>query len=412
MVSLLAAAEEPSAHHPALTTGLALTVSLVQALGDTGTGAPLWCLTRGAVSTGRADRLTRPAQAQVLGLGWTAALEHPERWGGVVDLPDQLDRRAAERLAAVLTNRTGEDQLAVRASGVLARRIVRAASADPAPARPWSPRGTTLVTGGTGTLAPHLARWLARQGAEHIVLTSRRGPAAPGAAELVQELAELGCEATAVACDLTDRDAVADMLGALKAEGRTVRTVVHTAVTIELAPLAETTLDAFAKVVDAKVSGARHLDELLDDDELDAFVLYSSSAGMWGSGAHAAYVAGNAYLNALAEHRRARGARATAVSWGIWADDLKLGRVDPAQIRRSGLVFMDPQLALTGLRQALDDDETVLAIADVDWERYHPVFTSARPAPSSRTCPRSGGWRTGTPKPRPRATSSPPGSSN
>ncbi|GAU69352.1 polyketide synthase, partial [Streptomyces sp. NBRC 110611] len=378
VVSLLAAAEEPSPHHPALSRAVALTLALVQALGDAGIDAPLWCLTQSAVSTGRADRLTRPAQAQILGLGWTAALEHPQRWGGLVDLPEELDRRAGERLAAVLTGRTGEDQLAVRASGVLARRVVRAAPADPAPARPWTPRGTTLVTGGTGTLAPHLARWLARQGAEHLVLTSRRGPAAPGSEELVRELAELGCETSVVACDLTDRDAVARMLAALEAEGRTVRTVVHTAVTIELATLDETTPDDFAKVLDAKVTGARHLDELLGDD-LDAFVLYSSTAGMWGSGAHAAYVAGNAYLNALAEHRRARGARATAVSWGIWADDLKLGRVDPGQIRRSGLVFMDPQLALTGLRQALDDDETLLAVADVDWERYHPVFTAARP---------------------------------
>ncbi|MGP4002429.1 type I polyketide synthase, partial [Streptomyces sp. 8N706] len=381
VVSLLADAEGPSAYHPALTRGLALTLALVQALGDSGIDAPLWCLTRGAVSTGRADRLTHPDQAQIHGLGWTAALEHPQRWGGLIDLPEQLDRRAGERLAAVLSGRTGEDQLALRASGVLTRRVVRAAGADPAPARPWSPRGTTLVTGGTGTLAPHLARWLAGQGAEHIVLTSRRGPAAPGADELVRELAESGCEATVVACDLTDRSAVADMLAALKAEGRTVRTVVHTAVTIELAPIAETTPDVFAQVLDAKVPGARHLDELLDDDELDAFVLYSSAAGMWGSGAHAAYVAGNAYLGALAEHRRARGARATAISWGIWADDLKLGRVDPAQIRRSGLVFMEPQLALTGLRQALDDDETVLAVADVDWERYYPVFTANRPTP-------------------------------
>ncbi|MEU5053668.1 type I polyketide synthase, partial [Streptomyces sp. NPDC021096] len=381
VVSLLADDEAPGELYPQLSRGLALTVTLVQALGDAGIDAPLWCLTRGAVSTGRSDRLTRPVQAQIHGLGWTAALEHPQRWGGLVDLPEQLDRRAGERLAAVLAGRTGEDQLAIRPSGVLARRVVRATSADSAPARAWSPRGTTLVTGGTGTLAPHLARWLVEQGAGHIVLTSRRGMDAPGAAELVEQLTEQGCEATVVACDLTDRDAVAGLLDRLKADGHTVRTVVHTAAVIELAPLAETGLDAFAKVVDAKVQGARHLDELLDDDELDAFVLYSSTAGMWGSGAHAAYVAANAYLNALAEHRRARGACATSISWGIWADDIKLGRVDPSQIRRSGLVFMDPQLALAGLRQALDHDETVLSIADIDWERYYPVFTSGRPTP-------------------------------
>ncbi|MBX4180024.1 beta-ketoacyl reductase, partial [Streptomyces geysiriensis] len=197
--------------------------------------------------------------------------------------------------------------------------------------------------------------------------------------ELFSQSAERGCAVTVAACDVRDRDAVAALLDRLAAEGRTVRSVFHTAAVIELQTIEETSLDAFAKVVHAKTAGAAHLDELLDDDQLDAFVLYSSTAGMWGSGRHAAYVAANAHLNALAEHRRARGAHGTAVSWGIWADDMKLGRVDPGQIRRSGLEFMDPRLALTALRQVLDGDEGALAVADVDWDRYHPVFTSSRP---------------------------------
>ncbi|MFD0025326.1 type I polyketide synthase, partial [Streptomyces sp. NPDC127177] len=380
IVSVLAGAEEPDERAPVMPLGLALSVSLVQALGDAGIDAPLWFLTRGAVSTGRSDDVTSPAQALVTGVGWTTALEHPQRWGGVIDLPQTLDQRAAGRLASALSGALGdEDQLALRASGVFTRRIVRASADEQHPARDWTPRGTTLITGGSGTLAPHLARWLAAQGAEHLVLLSRRGMDAPGAAELVAELTESGTEAAAVACDVTDRDAVAALLAALKEEGRTVRTVVHTAALIELYPLAETTMDDFARVLDAKVTGARILDELLDDDELDDLILYSSTAGMWGSGAHAAYVAGNAYLAALAAHRRARGLRATSLSWGIWADDIKAGRVDPGMIRRSGLEFMEPQLALTGLKRALDDDETAVAVADVDWETYHPVFTSSRP---------------------------------
>ncbi|MET8681584.1 type I polyketide synthase [Streptomyces sp. NPDC004647] len=380
IVSTLAATEEPDERTPALTLGLALTVSLVQALGDAGIEAPLWFLTRGAVSTGRSDEVTSPAQALVTGVGWTTALEHPQRWGGVIDLPQVLDLRAAGRLVSALSGALGdEDQLAVRSSGVFTRRIVRAAADGQGLTRDWTPRGTTLITGGSGTLAPHLARWLAEQGAEHLVLMSRRGMDAPGAAELVAELAASGTEATVAACDVTDRDAVAALLACLKAEGRTVRTVVHTAALIELYSLAETTMDAFSRVLHAKVTGAQVLDELLDNDDLDDLILYSSTAGMWGSGAHAAYVAGNAYLAALAAHRRARGLRATSLSWGIWADDIKAGRIDPQMIRRSGLEFMDPQLALTGLKRALDDDETAIAVADVDWETYYPVFTSSRP---------------------------------
>ncbi|GID56842.1 hypothetical protein Aco03nite_052460 [Actinoplanes couchii] len=368
VVSVLASREEPDGDHPGLTAGLIASLDLIK----TGHEAPLWFLTRGAVAAGRADRVTNPVQAQIAGLGWTAALEHPQRFGGVVDLPARLDRRGAERLAAVLTGGTGEDQVAIRDSGVLARRILRAPAAEK---RQWAPTGTVLVTGGTGTLAPHLARWLVDQGAPRIVLVSRRGPDAPGAAEL---LAGLGDTAEAVACDITDRAALSDLIDRLAADGTPVRTVVHAAAVIELATIEETSPAAFATVMHAKVTGARLLDELLGDD-LDDFVLYSSTAGMWGSGRHAAYVAGNAYLNALAEQRRARGGRATSISWGIWSDDMKLGRVDPSAIRRSGLNFMEPALALAGLKQALDSDDTVVTVADVDWATYHPVFTSSRP---------------------------------
>ncbi|MFD8088474.1 acyltransferase domain-containing protein, partial [Kitasatospora sp. NPDC059722] len=167
IVSLLAAAERPSERHPALPEGVALTLALVQALGDAGQAAPLWLVTRGAVAAGRTDTVANPVQAQVHGLGWTAALEHPQRFGGVVDLPDALDRRAGERLAAVLAARD-EDQVAIRPSGAYARRIVRAEAAARREAGPL--RGTVLITGGTGTLAPHLARRLAAEGAERIVL--------------------------------------------------------------------------------------------------------------------------------------------------------------------------------------------------------------------------------------------------
>ncbi|MDQ1537415.1 MAG: pimaricinolide synthase PimS2, partial [Actinomycetota bacterium] len=378
VVSVLASAEELSEICPALSTGLALSLALVQALGDREIEAPLWFLTNGAVSTGRSDQVRNPVQAQVYGLGLTAALEQPQRWGGVVDLPQSLDQRAAQRLVGVLGGTTGEDQLAIRSSGILARRIVHAPSGGKPVARTWTPRGTTLITGGTGALGRHLCRWLAGLGAPKLVLTNRTGDQAPGAAELVAELAELGTEATIIACDVSDRDAVAGLLEQLRADGHELRNVMHTAAVIEVEYLDRTTIEEFARVVHAKVNGARNLDELLVED-LDSFVLYSSISGMWGSGQHGAYVAGNAYLAALAEKRRARGLRASSLYWGVWADELSMSRVDTRQIIGSGLTFMDTDLVFSGLLRALEEDETGLAIADVDWERYQSVFTSARP---------------------------------
>ncbi|MGK5728821.1 type I polyketide synthase, partial [Streptomyces sp. URMC 124] len=374
VLSLLAEDENDSAAHPGLSHGLAATLCLVQALGDAGIDAPLWCATRGAVATGRSDRVDRPLQSQVWGFGRAAALEYPQRWGGLLDLPELLDARTAARMASVL-GQAAEDQVAVRASGVFGRRLVRAGRATEA-AQGWSPRGTVLITGGTGALGGHVARWLAGAGAEHLVLTGRRGPAAPGAAELVAELEELGATATVVACDAADRDA----LRALLAE-HPVNAVVHAAGVGDHAMIEDSGPAAFAGTLAAKAAGAAHLDDLLAGQELDAFILFSSGAGIWGGAGQGAYAAANAYLDALAEHRRARGRTALAVSWGGWAEGGMAGVGDGEEmLRRRGLPPMRPALAISALQQALADGETTLTVADFEWERFIGPFTVARPS--------------------------------
>nr|WP_229899094.1 type I polyketide synthase [Streptomyces hiroshimensis] len=377
VLSLLAEGEEDesaSAGHPGLSHGLAATLCLVQALGDAGIDAPLWCATRSAVTTGRSDRVDRPLQSQVWGFGRAAALEYPQRWGGLLDLPELLDSRTAARVAAVL-GQSAEDQVAVRASGVFGRRLVRADRAT-APAQGWSPRGTVLITGGTGALGGHVARWLAGAGAEHLVLTSRRGPAAPGAAGLVAELEELGATATVVACDAADRDALQALLAA-----HPVNAVVHAAGVGDHVMIEDSDPAGFAGTVSAKAAGATHLDELLDGQELDAFVMFSSGAGIWGGASQGAYAAANAYLDALAEYRRARGRTALAVSWGGWAEGGMAGVGDGEEmLRRRGLPPMRPDLAISALQQALADDETTLTVADFDWERFIGPFTVTRPS--------------------------------
>ncbi|WP_461088067.1 type I polyketide synthase, partial [Streptomyces deserti] len=354
----------------------------VQALGDAGIGARLWAVSSGAVSTGRSDGLRSPLQAQVWGLGRVAALEYPDRWGGFIDLPEAADGRAASRFAGILAGAGDEDQLAVRGSGVFVRRLVHAPLEAAGTERlEWSTRGTALITGGTGAIGGHVARWLARNGAEHLVLTSRRGPDAPGAAELKAELEELDVQVTIAACDVADRDAVAGLLERLAEDGHTLRSVFHTAGVSPACAVAEMTPADIAEVFGAKTAGAALLDELLDGVDLDAFVLFSSNAGVWGSGAQGAYAAANAYLDAVAEARCARGLVATSVAWGAWAGSGMAAAADAEEhLRRRGVRPMAPELAVLALAQAVAHDETFLAVADVDWERFIPAFTSQRPS--------------------------------
>ena len=333
--------------------------------------APLWVLTQGAAG----DPVASPVQAMAWGLGRVAGLEHPDRWGGLVDLPPAWDEKAADRLCAVLAG-GGEDQVAIRPGGVLTRRLVRAGArrAD----RPrWVPRGTVLVTGATGAIGPYLARWVAGQGAPRVVLASRSGPA--GAAAQAAEVAQAGAAVTVVACDITERAALRALLDWLAASGPKLSAVLHAAVGGELEPLTELGVPGLAVGLAAKATGAAVLDELTSGLDLDAFVLFSSIAGVWGSSVHGTYAAGNAYLDALASHRRSRGLPATSVAWGVW--DAGWVRGEGHALRRQGLRFLDPARALAALGQVLAGDETFAVVADVDWARFAPVFRAARPWP-------------------------------
>jgi acyl transferase domain-containing protein/acyl carrier protein len=377
VVSLLAAAREPAGGSPGMVAGTAATLTLTQTFGDIDCPARLWLVTEQAVGTGGPDLAADPGQAQIWGLGRVAGLESPGRWGGLADLPAAPGERDWARLAAVLAD-GAEDQVAIRSSGTFARRLDRAPLGTASTGRSWRPRGTVLVTDGTGDTGRHVARWLAAAGAPRLVLLSRHEPDAPAAVLLAAELAALGADATIRAGDITDRDQLSQVLAGISAD-RPVTAVFHTAGAPGLGSPAD--LSWFAE----KVAGAANLDELLSSQPLDAFVLFSSISATWGSLGQAGYAAANAYLDALAEQRRSRGRTATAVAWGVWAGQIP---GDPAQdqdrkqqLRRRGLVEMPPELALTGLQQALDHDDTTVVVADVDWDRFTPLFTSARAWP-------------------------------
>ncbi|GHF52619.1 hypothetical protein GCM10010218_37610 [Streptomyces mashuensis] len=386
VLSLLALDEREHPGHAGLPAGLAGTTALLQALGDAGIDAPLWCATRGAVSTGRSDRLTHPAQATVWGLGRSAAQEYPERWGGLVDLPETPGDRTGEQLAAVLAG-VGEDgpedQLALRAQGVFAHRLVRAPQTGPdgAAAGRWTATGTALVTGGTGALGAHVARWLARNGAAHLLLVSRSGPGAPGADALRAELAELGAEVTVAACDVSDPAAVAALLASIPEE-HPLSTVVHAAGVLDDGVLDAQTHTRIAGVLRPKSTAATVLHELTRDLGLSAFVLFSSFAGTFGGAGQGNYAAANAHLDALAEHRRGLGLPATVLAWGAWADGgMATDQVVAERLRLAGMPPLAPELALGALHTALDGDETFSLVADLDWDVLAPGLTAVRPNP-------------------------------
>ncbi|MGW1072773.1 SDR family NAD(P)-dependent oxidoreductase, partial [Streptomyces sp. NPDC002537] len=382
VLSLLALDETAHPAHPAVPVGLSATVALAQAVigasEELGVAATLWCATQGAVSVDpAAEPLTRPTQAHIWGLGRVIALEHPLLWGGLIDLPDIVDASAA-RLAAALAEPGAEDQLAVRPSGTYARRLVHAPAADTPVRRAWKPRGTVLITGGTGGIGGHLARRLARDGARHLLLVGRRGADAPGATELEAELTDLGAEVTLAACDVSDREALARLLDEIPAE-RPLTAVVHAAAVLDDGVVDSLTPDQMDRVLQVKARGAVNLHQLTRDADLSAFVLCSSFGATFGLPALGNYAPGNAFLDALAEHRRAAGLPATSIAWGTWEGTGMAAGAVGARGRLEGIHEMAPERAAAALQHVLDRDETTAVLIDLRWDRFAPVFHAKRP---------------------------------
>ncbi|MYR76027.1 MULTISPECIES: type I polyketide synthase [unclassified Streptomyces] len=391
-------------------------------------GTRLVLVTRGAVSTAAGEEVTDLTGAAVRGLIRSAQSEHPDRFLLIdTDDPAAVTGLLPRALAGT------EPQLAIRDGQLLAARLTRATIAtdpnpgtdanpapdpgtglnpgsrpdpdtglnpgsrpdpdkDPAPDTPSRivdtpsriavPGGTVLVTGAGGALGGLVARHLVTaHGVRNLLLVGRRGAEAPGLADLAAELRGLGARVDVEACDVADRDALAAVLAGIPAD-RPLSAVVHAAGVLDDGTVESLTPARMRHVLRPKVDAALHLHALTRDLPLSAFVLFSSASATVGNAGQGNYAAANAFLDALAQHRRALKLPAQSLAWGLWARRSTMtGTLTAADLRRmsrggTAAIGSDEGLAL--FDAALTLDEPLLVPVKIDLGRLR---TAARTAP-------------------------------
>ena len=241
---------------------------------------------------------------------------------------------------------------------------------------------TYLITGGLGALGLLVAQWMVEQGARHLVLMGRRGPS-DAAREALRKLEEGGAEVVVAQGDVSQEEDVARVIKALGTPLPPLRGIIHAAGVLDDGVLGQQDWSRFAKVMAPKVEGSWNLHRLTRDRPLDFFVFFSSSASLLGSLGQGNYAAANAFMDALAHHRRAQGLPALSINWGPWAEAGMAATVGGGQQRRwagQGVRVMEPGEGLRILQKLLllEGAPAQVAVLPIQWGKFLGAFPADR----------------------------------
>lgn len=335
--------------------------------------AEVWAVTRGAVSLA-AEPLELEGSC-IWGIGKTAALEMPDLWGGLVDLPAGMTNDDADSILSFLASRPEEDQLAFRNGRWFAPRL---ASISVPQVAPLTLRADAVywVTGGTGGLGGRVVELMRERGARHIFISARgkiRPPALPQ-----DDLDPAVCFLSA---DLRSRSDILKVLANIDSTGLPLAGIVHAAGIVTEYPIEQLSEELFREVAAPKVIGAWNLHELTKGRGIDFFVCFSSVSSVWGASGQAHYAAANHFLDTLCMHRRESGEPALAINWGPWSGGGMVTAEREARLCGTGVDLMEPEEAKDLLARLIAGDLSAVAAARVRWERFGPAFTARRPSP-------------------------------
>lgn len=341
----------------------------------------LWIVTRGAQTDGPDRSLVEVDQGPVWGFGRTVALEYPDMWGGLIDLPTVVDAKSAgELLFQELRWSGAEDQILLRAGKRLAARLARIQPETLSARQRLRADSSYWIVGGLGGVGLKTAEALVAAGARHLVLTGRKGCEENGAAAL--EALRRRAEVLVLASDVADEGDVEAVLSYIRQHMPPLKGVIHAAAVFDDAVLANLTWEQTQRVLAPKIVGAWLLSRSTRDLDLDFFALFSSVLSLWGAVGQAAYTAANSFLDSLVAFRRRAGLPATVFNWGPWTEvglRDRWGATGKAVWKQRGTTGLSPEVYLEVLLRSLNGGRAQLAVCNTRWGDFVSQFGEVPP---------------------------------
>ncbi len=353
-------------------------MQLIQHLNQQNSSTKVWMVTQGAIPDQVND--INLSQATLWGLGRVIVLEHPDCWGGLIDLDPQISLR--DQMTAVIQeilNSDTEDQVMYRRAQRWVPRLVSASRSTQNTFKVKSD-GSYLITGGSGSLGLKVAQWMINQGAQHLVLLSRRGSTSE-VETAISAWTEMGASVQVIQGDVTQPDQVARAIEQVQHGSYPLCGVIHAAGSVGNHPLATMTAEQFESVLKPKVEGGWILHQQTQHLDLELFVCFSSIAAMWGSQGQGHYAAGNAFLDALVHYRRQLGLAGISINWGPWSGGGMATENFQEQLKQIGVEALDPQVALQALGVVLQNNAAQTTVVKVDWSQFRRILNIRRPRP-------------------------------
>ncbi len=349
----------------------------------------LWLVTQNAQAIGRETHQFAINQAPLWGIGGVISLEHPELWGGMIDLSsDDTAHHAAALLLNEIKDAQQEDHISFREQERYVARLVRS------PYQSWKPfyiepDGAYLITGGLGFLGIHVARWLVEKGAKHLILTGRRGlseyPDSSEKTQAIQSMENMGAEIFIRQADVSNLEHMTHIFQWMNTLHVPLKGIIHAAGMLEHHRFEDIDIDSFLSILYPKVQGGWILHQLTLTMKLDFFVLFSSASSIWGSKGQVHYAAANSFLDSLAHYRRSLALPALSINWGVFPGSNLVGEEYRELVQKMGMHDMPIEAAFDAMDYLLAIDSTQTTVANIDWTVFKEIYETRQKRPLLET---------------------------